>query len=161
MADIPLAMHAARHATPLSRQVTIYTNGNDDLANQFNEAFLGGPQFKTDARKIKKFIKGPSKADVIIQFEDGSEVTEGFLGHRTFTKAKGPFAEQLGLETTPTGDLMVNPPFMQTNRRGVFAAGDNSQFTKFLGCAQYTGGLVGTGVSAQLLADSLGHVGFI
>ncbi|OCL14900.1 FAD/NAD(P)-binding domain-containing protein [Glonium stellatum] len=161
MTDIPLAMHAARHATPLSKQITIYTHGNQELAKQFEEAFCNAPQFRADARKIRRFVKGFSKANVVIHFEDGSEVTEGFLGHRTLTKAKGPFAEQLGIATTPTGDLVVNPPFMQTNIGGVFAAGDNSQFTKFLGCAQYTGNLVGTGVSAQLLAEAIGQPGFI
>jgi pyruvate/2-oxoglutarate dehydrogenase complex dihydrolipoamide dehydrogenase (E3) component len=150
-------MHAARHGTQLSKQVVIYTNGNEELANQFEEAFCGSKLFKTDPRKIKKLVKGAKGGEMIVQFEDGSEATEGFLGHAPFTKAKGPFAEQLGLEVNPMGDIVTKPPFLQTSEKGVFAAGDNCQMMKITPNAQYCGSLVGAGVSAQVIAEALGQ----
>jgi pyruvate/2-oxoglutarate dehydrogenase complex dihydrolipoamide dehydrogenase (E3) component len=150
-------MHAARHATQLSKKVVIYTNGDKDLAEQFIQGFAGSSVFSTDSRKIKKFVKCGSGGEVSIHFEDGTENTEGFLGHAPLTKAKGPFAEQLGLGTTPMGDLVVNPPFSQTSENGVFAAGDNSAPMKITTNALYTGNLAGAGVSAQLVAEKLGQ----
>ncbi|KAF2729063.1 FAD/NAD(P)-binding domain-containing protein [Polyplosphaeria fusca] len=157
LTKIPYAMHAARHATQLTKKVVIYTNGDADLAKQFEEAFGGSPVFSADSRKIKKLAKGPSGGQVIMTFEDGSETTEGFLGHAPLTKAKGPFAEQLGLGTTPMGDLVANPPFSQSSEKGVFVAGDNSAPMKITPNALYTGSLAGAGVSAQLVAEKLGQ----
>ena len=155
LTQVPYAMHAARQATPFTKKVVIYTNGNEDLASQFLEAFDGCSVFSADARKIKKLEKGLVKAEVILHFEDGSLTTEAFLGHAPMTKAKGPFADQLGLETTPTGDLVANPPFAQSNLSGVFVAGDNSSPMKVTPNALYTGSLAGAGVSAQLVAEKL------
>ncbi|KAF1998235.1 FAD/NAD(P)-binding domain-containing protein [Amniculicola lignicola CBS 123094] len=157
MTAIPFAMHAGRAATPFSKTVVIYTNGNKTLAKEFEAAFLGSPIFKTDARKIKKFVKSRHGAEVIIKFEDGTQVTEGFIGHAPFTKAKGPFAEQLGLETTPSGDIVANPPFLQTSVKGVFAAGDNAASMKITPNAQFMGSVAGAGVSGQIIAEALGQ----
>lgn len=157
LANVQYAMHAARHGTQLSKQVVIYTNGDDELAEKFKEAFCGSTLFKAEPRKIKRFVKGDKAAEIIVQFEDGSEVTEGFLGHAPFTKAKGPFAEQLGLEVNPMGDIVANSPFLQTSEKGVFAAGDNCQMMKIAPNAQFCGSLAGAGVSAQLIAEALGQ----
>jgi pyruvate/2-oxoglutarate dehydrogenase complex dihydrolipoamide dehydrogenase (E3) component len=156
LAQVPFTMHAAQQATQLTKKVVIYTNGNEDLASQFVAAFNGSSVFSADSRKIKKLVKGPHKADVNMHFEDGTEKTEAFLGHAPITKAKGSFAEQLGLTTTPMGDFIANPPFAQSSVSGVFVAGDNSAPMKITPNAQYTGGLAGAGVSAQLIAEKLG-----
>jgi pyruvate/2-oxoglutarate dehydrogenase complex dihydrolipoamide dehydrogenase (E3) component len=157
LTKLPYAMHAARHATQLSKKVVIYTNGDEALAAEFVTAFAGSPVFSADSRKIKKLVKGPKKGEVIVQFDDGTETTEGFLGHAPMTKAKGPFAEQLGLATTPMGDVVANPPFSQSSENGVFVAGDNSSPMKITPNALYTGSLAGAGVSAQLVAEKLGQ----
>jgi pyruvate/2-oxoglutarate dehydrogenase complex dihydrolipoamide dehydrogenase (E3) component len=154
MGSAAKGMHAARYATSLSKQVVIYTNGDEELAEQFKAKFTGGV-FKADSRKIKKLVMGGKAPKIIIQFEDGSEVIEGWLAHSPLTKAKGPFAEQLGLDTTPSGDIATNPPYLTTNVPGVFAAGDNSHPMKITPTAQYTGALVGAGVSAMIIAESL------
>ncbi|KAF2264631.1 FAD/NAD(P)-binding domain-containing protein [Lojkania enalia] len=161
LAAVPFAMHAGRAATPFTKQVVVYTNGNKTLASEFEAAFMGSPVFKTDSRVIKKLVKASTGAEVTIQFDDGSEVTEGFLGHGPGTKAKGPFVEQLGLQTTPTGDIIANPPFLQTSVHGVFAAGDNSGPMKITPNAYYTGSLAGAGASAQILAEAFGQVGVV
>jgi gliotoxin/aspirochlorine biosynthesis thioredoxin reductase len=147
-------LHAGRHAIPLSKTVTFYTNGSAEVAAQI-EGMLGGASqvMKVDTRTIKKLVKSPNKAEVIVQFEDGSEVTEGFLGHAPMTKAQGPFADQLGIEMTPMGDVKTTQPFPQTNVTGVFAAGDAASPMKVILNAQFMGSLAGSGVSSQLIAD--------
>lgn len=149
-------MHAARYSTQLSKRVVIYTNGNEELASEFVAQIKDSPAFKVDSRKIKKLVMGAKAPEIVIQFADGSEVTEGWLGHSPATRAKGPFAEQLGLETTPSGDLAVNPPFLQTSMPGVYAAGDNSHAVKITPTAQYTGSLVASGLAAAVIAEKLG-----
>ncbi|ORY14662.1 hypothetical protein BCR34DRAFT_585632 [Clohesyomyces aquaticus] len=155
LAQIPYAMHAARHATPLSKKVVIYTHGNADLAAQFEAAFHGAPAFSTNPKVISKLTKGPSGGEVTLHFSDGTSTTEAFLGHAPLTRAKGPFAEQLGLEVGPMGDLVVKPPFQQTSVKGVFAAGDCSSPFKIAPNAQFTGSLAGAGVSSQIIAEAL------
>jgi thioredoxin reductase len=156
LGSTPVGMHAARYGTQLSKRVVIYTNGNEELAGQFTAQIKDSPAFKVDSRKIKKLVMGAKAPEIIIQFVDGSEVTEGWLSHAPRTQAKGPFADQLGLETTPSGDLVVNPPFLQTSVPGVFAAGDNSHAMKVTPTAQYTGSLVGAGLSGAIIAETLG-----
>lgn len=155
LVQVSYAMHAARQATRFTKKVIVYTNGSEDLASQFVAAFNGCSIFNVDSRRIKKLAKTPVKAQVILQFEDGSETTEAFLGHAPITRAKGPFAEQLGLSTTPTGDVLANSPFAQSSVSGVFVSGDNSTPMKIVLNAQWTGSLAGAGVSAQLISEKL------
>ena len=74
---------------------------------------------------------------------------------------KGDIAQQLGLELTPMGDVMVSPPFFQTSLRGVFAAGDDASPIKIANNALFAGAAVGAGVTAQLQADVSGMKGMI
>ncbi|PVH92825.1 FAD/NAD(P)-binding domain-containing protein [Periconia macrospinosa] len=154
--SVPIGMHAGRYGTQLSKRVVIYTHGNEELAEQFKAHIKDSPAFKVDSRKIKKLVSGAKAPEIIIQFTDGSEVTEAWLSHAPGTKAKGPFAGQLGLDMTPSGELVVNPPFLQTSVPGVYAAGDNSHAMKITPTAQYTGSLVGAGVSAAIIGERLG-----
>lgn len=77
-------------------------------------------------RVIRRLEKGPKRAEVIVHFQDGSQEKEGFLGHKPKCQLKGPFAQPLGLDVTPMGDIKTGPPFLQTSVRGVFAALDDS-----------------------------------
>lgn len=54
-------------------------------------------------RVIRRLEKGPKREEVIVHFQDGSQETEGFLGHKPKCQLKGPFAQQLGLDMTPMG----------------------------------------------------------
>ncbi|OCL02666.1 FAD/NAD(P)-binding domain-containing protein [Glonium stellatum] len=157
LANVPFGLHVARQASSLSKSVTIYTNGSEELASNLVSAFGSAKQMKTDSRRIKRFEKGRKNAEVTIQFEDGTEAIEGFLAHAPATKARGPFAEQLGLEMTSSGDIKAGPPFYQTNIKGVFAAGDNCLPMKNVLLALSAGSLAGMGASTQILAESLGQ----
>ncbi|KAF1968086.1 FAD/NAD(P)-binding domain-containing protein [Bimuria novae-zelandiae CBS 107.79] len=155
--NIQHAMNAARMASQFSKRVVFYTNGDEALAAQFVAVFPSAPVFSSDSRKIAKLVKGPSGGQVIIHFENGMQTTEGFIFHKPLTKAKGPFAEQLGLETTPEGDLVVKPPFAQTSDKDVFAAGDNASLFKMVTVAMHMGGLAGAQVASRLAAEKLGQ----
>lgn len=157
LANVPFGLHVARQASALSKSVTIYTNGSEELASSLVSAFGSAAQMKADSRRIKRFRKGPKDSEVIIQFEDETEAVEGFLAHAPPTKAKGSFAEQLGLDTTPSGDIKAGPPFYQSSVRGVFAAGDNCLPMKNVPLALSAGSLAGMGASTQVLAETLGQ----
>ena len=121
----PLALHLAENAAQLTTSVTIYTNGAEQLEAALSASKGPNPAFKVDGRPIVRLVKESNAADVTLEFQDGSKKTESFLVHNPMTRVKGPFAEQLGLEVTPGGDIVANPPFHQTSVRGVFAAGDS------------------------------------
>jgi thioredoxin reductase len=112
---------------------------------------------KIDSRKIKSISKEAENATVTLNFEDGSSATEGFLAHTPETKPRGPFAEQLGLEQAPSGDIKAGPPFYQTTVKGVFAAGDSCGMMKNVPHAIFSGSLAGMGVSIQIAAETQGQ----
>lgn len=163
----PLAIHFAENAAQLSESVTIYTHGSEELGTQLQAALsTGSKKFKVDTRPIAKLtvVESTGKAPKAIQLEftDGSSATEAFLVHNPLTKINGPFAEQLGVETTPSpipgiGDIAASPPAFQTNVRGVFAAGDSITPYKVIAGAISSGCNAAVGASAQLLAEKFGH----
>lgn len=113
-------MLMATNAAQLSDEVTIYTNGDESVATQSSS--LAKAPIKTDARKIARLVNGDSA--IILEFTDGSTKEEKFLAHHPQTVVQGPFIEQLGITTTPTGEIAADSPTYQTSVRGVFAAGD-------------------------------------
>ncbi|RFU32827.1 hypothetical protein B7463_g3514, partial [Scytalidium lignicola] len=158
LSKAPLALHVARQASSLSNSVTIYTNGSEDLAKDITAGLGAATAMKVDFRKIKRLSKESEKSSIRLEFEDGSSVVEAFLAHTPDTKPRGPFAEQLGLEQTPSGDIKAGPPFYQTNVKGAFAAGDNCGMMKNVPHAIFSGSLAGMGVSMQIVAETLGQV---
>jgi thioredoxin reductase len=150
-------MNAGRHALQLTSSVTFYTNGSKNLAKSFEDALSATPRMHVDSRSIKKLVKSPRGAEVIIHFEDGSEKKEAFLGAVPKMRQAAPFAAQLGLDLGPGGEIATKPPFGQTNMKGVFAAGDCGSAMKIAANALSTGAAVGAGVSGQLLAERMGH----
>jgi thioredoxin reductase len=166
MEDVMKSMHAARYATQISEKVTIYTNDNKELADQFASSFGNAKLFVVDDRKIAQFYKpndltGKAPTTVGIKFANGDKVEESFIGHYPFSKAKGPFHEQLGLPVLPSGDIATNFPWLQTDIKGVFACGDNSQPRKIIPEAQNTGSLVGAAISNQIIAENFGQIGLV
>ena len=151
-------MHFARNAHQLTPNgVTIYTNGSQSLRDSLTSALGPESKIRVDSRTIAQLEKGPHRAEVIIHFSDGSQVVEGFIGHKPKCQLNGTFAQQLGLELTPQGDLKAAPPFYQTSLPGVFAAGDIGSPVKIVPNALFTGAAAAAGVAAQLQAEALGH----
>lgn len=162
-----MAIHLAENAANLSSSVTIYTHGSQELSSQIQTSLKNSDQkkFKVESRIISRFsiIEADGKpTGVELTFSDGTSVIEAFLVHNPFTKVKGPFVEQLGIETTPgpipeVSDIAANFPAYQTSVRGVFAAGDNITQYKVVAGAISSGCNAAVAASAQLLAEKYGH----
>lgn len=149
------ALHFARQALRMSEQVTLYTNGNEQLAKDLTDALTAAPApMKVDSRKISKLVKAPERAQITLQFEDGGSTTEAFLAHKPKTKLRGTLAQQLGCELTPMNTVKINPPFNQTNIKGVFAAGDCSTPMQTVTAALHSGTCTGGGAPLQIQAET-------
>jgi len=152
-----MVIQLSENAAQLTPSVTVYTKGSADLGQQITTACGGGNKYTIDTRPIKRISKGAAGAQVVLSFADGSEKTKAFLVHNPITKTKGPFAEQLGLELTPTGDIKADAPFQQTSIRGFFAAGDCITPYGVTPGAISSGCNAAAAVSAQLEAEASGH----
>lgn len=76
--NVVAAMRVARMARRFADSVTIYTHGAEGLSQMLEDA-AEGTGIKVDKRPISRFVKGASKSEVQIVFEDGMISTEGFL----------------------------------------------------------------------------------
>lgn len=153
--NVVVALHFARQALRISKHVTLYTNGNIELAKQLEEALAKAPAPMTvDSKKIEKLVTGPERSQIVLHFKDGTSRTEAFLAHKPKTKLRGTLHQQLGLELTPQGNIKVNPPFNQTTVKGVFAAGDCSSPMQTVTAALHSGTCTGGGAPLQIQAET-------
>lgn len=145
-----IAVHLAQNAAQLTDQATIYTNSNDDLTAELKPlvSTLVESKFKIDTRKIKRLLPNDRFKSVLVEFVDGSSKEEKFLVHNPETSPQGPFADQLGLATTASGDIQTDGPFWQTNVAGVFAVGDCSTPYKAIPSA------ISSGCNAAVMASA-------
>ena len=156
LAAPPFTLMVSRQLLQLAKSGTIYTNGpNEDLVKAIEPTISTESRWTVDTRRIVRLQKVGKGAQVTLHFEDGTTNTEGFLAHHPNTHARGPFAQQLGLELVEEGDIKVFPPFNQTSRRGVFAGGDAGSSMKTLANALASGGFAGAGAMIQVQADKL------
>ncbi|WJG34912.1 Alpha/Beta hydrolase protein [Fusarium oxysporum Fo47] len=123
LSSADMLAHVTPMAKRLSQSVTIYTNGDTSLPSTIKTK-VHSSKVHFDTRKITSFALVNSGPSVKITFEDGSSKTEGFVVSHPNVAQAAPFAEQLGLETTPTGDIKVEVPMNETSVKGCFAFGD-------------------------------------
>lgn len=88
-----------------------------------------------------------------MHLEGGEKKTEAFLAHKPKGVLNGPFADQLGLELTPQGDIKTIGPFMESSVKGVFAGGDSASPMKSAVVALSSGAFLAAGIAAQLEAE--------
>lgn len=139
----------------MASQVTLYTNGNEQLAEDLQAAFHAAPAPMTvNSKDIVKLVKAPERARITVNFDDGSGIEEAFLGHKPKTKLRGDLAQQLGCELAPMKTVLVNPPFNQTSVKGVFAAGDCANPMQTVTAALSSGTCAGGGAPLQIQADT-------
>lgn len=155
--NILVTLHFAHQALRLAAQATLYTNGDEALAQQLSDALEATLATMTiDAGKIKRLVKGPERAQVVLQFEDGTSRTEAFPAHEPKTRLRGSLLERLGLELTPVGPtIKVGPLFNQTGFRGGFAAGDCASPMQTVTPALHLGTCIGVGAPLQIRAEAL------
>ncbi|KAJ4224620.1 hypothetical protein NW757_014319 [Fusarium falciforme] len=149
-----VATALARSAKQMTSKVVIYTSHNPavqtaiaDLLGQNDTAIT------TDDREIASLALGAEGSGITITFADGSSVQEAFLAHKPPTKLNGPFAEQLGVELAPDGDIKVTPPFGATSVKGVYAAGDCATPRKNVIQAMQMGTFAAVGIAHDLQAE--------
>lgn len=76
-----VSLDLARQTKSLTQNVTISTNGAEDLEQDIIQNLGGsgsGSEFKVDKRRITRLERGPAQS-VIVHLEDGSNLSEGFL----------------------------------------------------------------------------------
>ncbi|MCJ1396704.1 hypothetical protein MMC18_009596 [Xylographa bjoerkii] len=149
----PIANGLARNALQFTKDVTVYTNGSEEVANTL-APMVQKKGIKVDSRKIARLVKLDSGSDVKIEFADGSEVTHGFLVHGPRNEIDLSFAKGLKLEVSPSGgELKVVNPFQETTEPGCFAIGDVGSIGKIAVAGVAFGTFAATGVVKQLQAD--------
>ncbi|KAM0438152.1 hypothetical protein ACHAQK_006886 [Fusarium lateritium] len=150
------AIALARSARQITPKVVIYTSNNPDVQTAIAE-LLGqnDTAITTDDRKIASLALGSEGSGIFITFADGSSVQEAFLAHKPPTKLNGSFAEHLGVDLAPGGDIQVTPPYGATSVKGVYAAGDCAAKMKNVVQAMHMGTFAGVGMAHDLQAE--GH----
>ncbi|KAI8633456.1 FAD/NAD(P)-binding domain-containing protein [Xylariaceae sp. FL1651] len=133
------ALRFARQALLMvDDNVTIYTNGNEQLAMDLARALSVAPApIEANPKKITRLVKIVLRSHVKVYFEDGTSTTEGFLVHRPKMKLRSDPAQQLELELT---------------LEGVFAAGDYASYIQTVASALNSGMLAGRGAPLQIQA---------
>jgi thioredoxin reductase len=146
-------------ASKFAENVTVYTNGDDQLAKEISAilAHKGGSQVPIESRKITKLVRNPTGDSITLSFGDGNNRTETFLVHQPATKMASGIVGQLGLATNARGDIVTEMPFYQTNVSGVFAAGDSANPFKNIPSAIFQGANAGAGIARELPRRVTGH----
>lgn len=147
-ASLPLANMTAA-------QATIYTHGNDALAKELETSLAAGTvPMKVEPRKITRLVKAHEGSRVVVHLEDGTTKTEAFVAHKPKFALRGDLHQQLGLELSAAGTIVVSPPFNQTGVKGVFAAGDCASPMQTVNQAIHSGTCAGGAAPLQLQAET-------
>ncbi|RBR26942.1 uncharacterized protein FIESC28_00210 [Fusarium coffeatum] len=148
-----LSAHLARQHTP---DITLLTNGMFHLEQhpQIISAVKRG--FKIDSWPIQSFTKSDAESSVTVEFEDGSKTSYGFIAHKPRSFIIGPFVDQLDLEMTSGGRILVEGDYHETSVRGVFAAGSCASVVDSEAVALSTGIMAGVGANFQIAEDDVG-----
>ncbi|KAF3801164.1 Thioredoxin reductase sirT [Colletotrichum gloeosporioides] len=149
------AISCGQLARQFSTNICLLTNGTGSLAFSDVQKASEIHSLRVDDRKIRRLqtLGYNSDASMVVEFEDGTTSSFGFLFHKPDTVPNGSFAEQLGLCTTHTGDVSISGSTQETSRRGVFAAGDCATQVKHVSVAMGAGSAAGVGANAQILQD--------
>ncbi|QIW99544.1 hypothetical protein AMS68_005062 [Peltaster fructicola] len=144
-------LHVARMAAQLAKSITVYTHGDEKVAESLREVFAGKPvQF--EPRKIAELVDLPGKG-VKIWFGDGESKVEAFLAHIPDTQLSGDLHTQLELEMENQFGhpcIKTNGMFRETSVSGCFAVGDVCTAVSSVTNAMQTGAMCAGGLSSQL-----------
>ncbi|KAF4444410.1 hypothetical protein F53441_11135 [Fusarium austroafricanum] len=141
--------HVAPMAKRLAQSVTVYTNGDTSMPDTVKTK-VHSSKVSYETRAIKSFALVNGGPSVKITLDDGTEKVEGFVVSHPNVVQAAPFADQLGLERTPTGDIKVEAPMNETSVKGCFAFGDAATMFKSVLQAMHMGGFAAIGMAVQL-----------
>ncbi|KAK3051364.1 hypothetical protein LTR09_007387 [Extremus antarcticus] len=143
-------LHVARMAKRLSKTVTIYTHDSPALAAKIKE-LIHSSKICVSTRPIASLALIDEGPEVQITLADGSTAIEGFIAsHPAVEQRAQHLVQQLGLETTPTGEIKVQAPWSETSVAGCFAVGDAATPMRSVVSAMCAGNFAGVGVAGQL-----------
>ncbi|RYP89668.1 hypothetical protein DL770_004199 [Monosporascus sp. CRB-9-2] len=135
------ALHSARQALRMADEVTLHTNGNEQLASELTHSLNASPAPMRSTR-------GGSQSSPMLRSAPGSPCTS------TMARA-GP--RPGGLELAPAGTaIRAHPPFTRTSARGVFAAGGYANPMHTVTAALQLGGVHGGGAPLHIQAEIYG-----
>lgn len=84
IAKLPPALHLSRMAKRLTSNVTVYVDGNQELAKQIKESLGNDPVISVDERRISRLEKvSKQTSEIILHMEDGTKVSHGFIVSHT------------------------------------------------------------------------------
>ncbi|RHZ61469.1 NAD(P)/FAD-dependent oxidoreductase [Aspergillus thermomutatus] len=148
-----VAEHLTRLAHNLAGTVTIYTNGNEALADTIRQEVKRDDWITVDSHVIRQ-LKETDGVPVIVELEDGTTKKEAFLVHAMKTVPLLGFENNLDLELSTQGsEFKTSAPFGETSTRGCFATGDCGMAMKAASLSMSHGSLAAVGVVSQLVFD--------
>lgn len=151
--SIEAAVLSAHLAHQFSLDITFLTNGLSHVEHHPHIIGADNAAFKIDNRPIKSLES--SETSVAVQFADGAESVYGLIAHKPRTVINGPFSEQLDLEMTSEGRILVENEFQETSTRGILAVGDSASFVKEESAGASAGWLAGFGANLQIAEDDM------
>ncbi|KAI5862007.1 FAD/NAD(P)-binding domain-containing protein [Durotheca rogersii] len=142
--DAALAPIMARMAARLAGTVTVYTDGDEDLARRVRAELRSARRFRVESRRVAKLEKDPGVAGVA-----------GLLAHVPATAVNLPdVVSALGIRLAPQGHIETTAPFYAAaGAPGVFAAGDCAAPLKSVPVATMMGSCVAAGLAHELQAE--------
>ena len=152
MATPEMVAHVTLMAKRLSKKTVVYTNGNAGLAEKV-KPLLHSSKISYDERKIAKLELIGSGPELNVHFADGAVKKEGFLANHPLVEQRAPFASQLGLEMTETGEVVPKTLFNEASVKGVFIGGDAATMMRNVVQAVQMGCYAGGGLVASLAHD--------
>ncbi|KAI0003964.1 FAD/NAD(P)-binding domain-containing protein [Xylariaceae sp. FL0662B] len=118
-------------------------------------------QMAVEPRKILRLVKVPDRSEVQLHFGDGARSTEAFVAHKPKFALHGDLHQQLGLQLSSTGMIVVSPPSNQTRVRAFFAAGDCASPMNTITQALHSGTCTGGGAPLQVQAETWNEMSLV
>jgi hypothetical protein len=112
--------------------------------------------FEVNGRPIKSFSTKTPGSPVTVEFADGSVASYGLIFHRPRATIVGRSAQQLDLEMTSTGQILIEDEYQETCKRGVFAVGGCATTLKHESMGVGSGMVAGIGANLQIVEDDMG-----
>lgn len=179
MASADMLAHIAPMVKRLARSVTVYTNGDEDLAAATRGKLHSG-KIRFDTRRIARVaLEHPPKLHhhhhhhqdeeedssssndaastaVTLHFEDGTSATEGFVAnHPAVEQRAGNLVAELGLQVGAAGEVRVRagPGNEAEGVDGCFVAGDMATLMRSVVKALEMGTFAAAGLVAAMNAE--------
>jgi thioredoxin reductase len=147
-----LSAHIARQYTP---DITLLINGLPHLDYHAQIIAAVNRGFKINRKTIKSFTRADTGSSVIVEFADGTKAIYGFIAHKPRSDVRGSFAQELDLEMTLQGRILVEGDFPETSMRGVYAAGSCASVIDDEAMEISSGMAAGMGANLQIVEDDV------